>query len=418
MNIISFFRSSNLYRTQVIYMTLSVFFGLMAYPMTRTSAAPYFNEAFGSEYLPWAMIAAALMAILVVIIYNHFAKKVKLIPLCMWAMTTIIAVTLFFGLTMGGHPNKWMALLYYAWSDVYILILVEQFWSISNTLFDKKNAKRFYGMFLTSASIGALSGNALVAKMVEIIGTDNMIFLCSVCLCVFLFFIHLLNQSVIDRADLKDKFEIEHDVADTSAVGGASLVLKSKYLTLIALLIIATQIYINGTYFLYNRFLDASIKTVASQSAFYGEIFFYVQIFTIITSLVLTPLALKFLGVGKTHGTILTVIIGIFVLTLFSPHLAFIAVLFIASKSFDYSIFRAAKEMFYLPLLVAEKFQAKSFIDIFLYRFSKAIAAFGIILVGQIFHLSIFYLVGFGIAAWLVLIIWIVKMYHVKENII
>lgn len=410
MHLREIFGRENRYRTQIIYLILAAFFGLLGYPFTRTSAAPYFNAAYGSEYLSWAMIAAAILAIVVVVFYNRFAKRFALIPLCIATTSFIILVTLIFGLVMGHHP-RWVALLYYAWSDVYIVILVEQFWSISNTLFDKPTAKKYYGIFITSGSVGGLVGNGLVARLAEQFGSGNMIFLCSISLGLFVLFIYLLHRSITNREELRKLFNIEHDLAESSTVGGASLVFRSRYLTLIALLILATQIYINGAYFIYNRFLDASTQLVDSQSALYGQIFFIIQIVTIFSAFILTPLSLKFLGVGKTHFSIIGVTMVIFGMATISPHLAFLALLFVVAKSFDYSIFRAAKEMFYLPLHVAEKFQAKSFIDVFVYRFSKAIAALGIILVGQILDLSIFFLVGFGLLLWLILITLILRIY-------
>lgn len=399
------------YRSQIIFLALAAFFGTMSYPFTRSSAAPFFNEAFGSHNLAWAMISAATLAVIVVTIYNRLAKKFQLIPLCISAMIFIISITLIFAFVMGHHP-RWMALLYYAWSDVYILILVEQFWSISNTLFDTASAKKYYGVFLTAGSLGSMAGNALVMKMVEPFGSENMIFLCCIFLGLFTLFIFALNRSVKSRKDLKPKFNIEHELADHSNFGGASLVLKSHYLTLIALLIFATQLYINGSYFIFNRYLDQISTAVDTQSALYGKAFLFVQIVTIICSVALTPLALRFLGVAKTHFSIVGTIILIFIAAVVSPHVALIAILFIVAKGFDYSIFRAAKEMFYLPLHVAEKFQAKSFIDVFVYRFSKAAAALLIILITGILDLSTFYLVGFGIALWFLVIILITRIYN------
>lgn len=399
------------YRIQTVYLMLAAFFGLLAYPFTRTSAAPYFNEAFGAGRLPWAMIAAAILAVIVVGIYNRLAKNFQLIPLCIAAMLCIIAVTTIFGFLMGSHP-PWLALLYYAWSDVYILILVEQFWSISNTLFDKEAAKKYYGPFLFFGSFGSLVGNALVTKLATPLGANNLIFFCSFFLLIFTAFILLLNNSIGKITAFKKKFLIEQDIANRSTLGGASLVFKSRYLLLIALLIVATQLYINGSYFILNQFLDSVSKEITVQSALYGKTFLFVQAVTILCNIVLTPLALKYLGVGKTHYSIVFTILAVFIITVISPHLALVAILFVLAKGFDYSIFRAAKEMFYLPLHVAEKFQAKSFIDIFGYRFTKAIAAFSLILVTGILGLSAFYIVGLGILMWFVLIILIMKIYN------
>ena len=48
-----------------------------------------------------------------------------------------------------------------------------------------------------------------------------------------------------------------------------------------------------------------------------------------------------------------------------------VMVLKVASKCFDYSIFRAAKEILYIPLTRDEKTQGKAIIDVLMYRVGK-----------------------------------------------
>jgi len=402
-------------KPQLIYLTIAAFFGLLGYPFTRTTAAPYFNAAFGASKLPWAMIAAAVLAIIVVVTYNQLAKRYRLLPLCISMISGIVVINIFFGFAMRSNP-KWLSLVFYAWSDVYILILVEQFWSISNTLFDKQTAKKYYGLFLGSASIGAMLGNAMVAKLAEPVGSHNMIFLSSISLTIFVICIALLYRSITQHAEFKDCFKIEKDLAESSFVGGASLVFKNRYISIIAFLTLATQLYINSSYFLYNTRLAETVDVLDKQSALYGEIFFIIQLVTIFFSAVVTPLLLRFIGVAKTHYSVITTIILLFLASLIYPHLMLFAILFITAKSLDYSTYRAAREMFYIPLHVAEKFQAKSFIDVFFYRFSKALTALLIIVMVDIFHLDtkIFtnILIGSGIFLWLILIVTILRMYN------
>ena len=54
-----------------------------------------------------------------------------------------------------------------------------------------------------------------------------------------------------------------------------------------------------------------------------------------------------------------------------APRFATMAVAKVASKCFDYSIFRAAKEILYIPLSHEEKTQGKALIDILTYRVAK-----------------------------------------------
>ena len=44
----------------------------------------------------------------------------------------------------------------YVWKDIYIIILVETFWSLANVVFVIKDAKKTYGLFCASGAIGGL----------------------------------------------------------------------------------------------------------------------------------------------------------------------------------------------------------------------------------------------------------------------
>ena len=67
------------------------------------------------------------------------------------------------------------------------------------------------------------------------------------------------------------------------------------------------------------------------------------------------------------------------------PLFATIAVVKVASKCFDYSIFRAAKEILYIPLGYRERTQGKSIVDMVTYRVAKggaSLVLYGLVLFG------------------------------------
>ena len=58
----------------------------------------------------------------------------------------------------------------------------------------------------------------------------------------------------------------------------------------------------------------------------------------------------------------------------------------VASKAFDYSLFRAAKEILYIPLSHAERTQGKAFVDMMAYRMAKgatSVMLLGLIAMGE-----------------------------------
>jgi len=68
------------------------------------------------------------------------------------------------------------------------------------------------------------------------------------------------------------------------------------------------------------------------------------------------------------------------------PRYAAIAAAKVASKAFDYSLFRAAKEILYIPLGRAERTQGKAFVDMMSYRMAKgatSLMLLGLVALGQ-----------------------------------
>ena len=58
-----------------------------------------------------------------------------------------------------------------------------------------------------------------------------------------------------------------------------------------------------------------------------------------------------------------------------APRFATTALTKVAGKCFDYSLFRAGKEMLYIPLGYAEKTRGKALVDIMTYRVAKGFAS-------------------------------------------
>ena len=76
-------------------------------------------------------------------------------------------------------------------------------------------------------------------------------------------------------------------------------------------------------------------------------------------------------------------ILGISVVSfLIAPGFAVVAVTKVMSKVMDYSVFRAAKEILYIPLSYREKTQGKAVIDMMTYRLAKGLSAVILTVIG------------------------------------
>ena len=64
-------------------------------------------------------------------------------------------------LLLAENGSEWAVFLLYLWKDIYIVVLVELFWSISNSVFPAHAAKWLYGVFSCVGGLGAFTGGRL-----------------------------------------------------------------------------------------------------------------------------------------------------------------------------------------------------------------------------------------------------------------
>ena len=90
------------------------------------------------------------------------------------------------------------------------------------------------------------------------------------------------------------------------------------------------------------------------------------------------------------------------------------AVCQVTGKTFDYSLFRAAKEMLYIPLSYAEKTQGKAFVDILTYRVARGGVSMLLLALGtQVRVDRILSALSFGLTLlWITCIVIIVRRYR------
>lgn len=100
--------------------------------------------------------------------------------------------------------------------------------------------------------------------------------------------------------------------------------------------------------------------------------------------------------------------VGAIAWALMSPSVMSVGAAFFFFKMFDYSLFRGAKELIYLPLSFNARYRAKEFIDVFGYRTGKGGSSLVILALQklglQMMNYYLFIALGFALL-WLLLIV-------------
>lgn len=339
---------------------------IASYGFARPVTDSLFVQHHGAANLPKVYLLSPFVTAIAMGIYNHFNTRYSLLRLlgfsAMISMAAMLVCLSLYQLKLSGSVY-----MLYIWREVYMVLMVEIFWSLADSLFSLKTARKSYGLVLAIGSIGGLS-NLLVGVAAHAYGTEmallGVIPCLGACALLTLAFSKTLGVKPVFVEKSKKKF----------GARGLSIVMGSKYLLPLLFLIAIVQISISLIDLQFNTFLQVSYPETDTRTAVIGQIHTIDNLIAAFLQF-FAGYIIKILGMGGVFVGI-PLVIGIVLLSFIAaPRFLTAAILKITSKCFDYSIFRASKEMLYIPLSPLEKTQGKALIDILVYRVAKSSAA-------------------------------------------
>jgi ATP/ADP translocase len=337
-----------------------------SYSIAKPAAESYFLAHHQSQSLPKAWLAVSFAVIVVVSIYGRIAATASLPRLFQGALFFSAAILLAL-LLADYYAMPGSAFLLYVWKDVYIVVLIEIFWSYANLVFEIKTARWLYGVFLGAGSLGSVLGNLAASWVASEYGTIHALWMVLPMLLLLLAASLRLSHRVAapsPEATTKPRFG-----------AGLSLVFSSRYLTLILLLVITVQLLINLVDYQYLAILEQTYPSVDRRTAVNGDVHAIINAGALALQFLCGGI-LRVIGVPSTLVLIPGIIGGSIIFFLLVPGFLSMSIAKVSGKVFDYSLFRAAKEILYIPLDYAEKTQGKAVIDMMVYRLAKGGAAF------------------------------------------
>jgi AAA family ATP:ADP antiporter len=276
----------------------------------------------------------------------------------------------------------------YAWKDLYVVALVEIFYTYTNTVLSIKKASWIYGFFGAIGSIGGLIGNVAVGKIALKYGSERVLIIV-VPLLVLMAVLGQITAFIHGPAKKPEPVSKEVKAAESRElplVGAVKVVQKSSYLWLMFFLIIVVQVAMTLIDYEYNHVIEETFANVDKRTEIIGYIYAAVSVTTLIFNVLTGPI-IGAVGVGGTMLIIPALLGAGMVGFLIYPVFAIIAAVKITGKVMDYSLFKAAKNLLYIPLSYEEKTAGKSIVDMLTFRLAKGgaslilmpIAAFGAI---------------------------------------
>jgi AAA family ATP:ADP antiporter len=341
-------------------------FMLAGYEFVRSASNTLFKEAYGWESFPAVM--AGLPVVLVVTLFVYGRLLTALGPRKTFAVTTAGSAVLLlacYGAIRAGSEEA--TVLLYWLREVYVVLLLEQLWSFVNSSLTVDEAKPRTGMLMGIGSVGAVIGGELVARTAEGWGTPQLLLAGAACLIPTAWALNLAFRKVGEPR--RDDSGPVHSVGSDL---GLRDFLTTPLLWKLLVLVVLTQVLSAVLTIRFQEAVSVGIVSADAQTAYQGRFYAFVNGTAMLGQFVVTPLLLSrgrmrwiFFAIPLLHlattGTSM----------LMGPELWIASAALLLFKALDYSVWKGAKELLYIPLSFDVRYRAKEVIDVFGYRFGK-----------------------------------------------
>ena len=337
-------------------------------PLTRSK----FIAQLGADNLPYVQLAAGILIGFLMQGYTHAIRTLPrrlVIPVTQGGLVFLLIVTWMLFKT----GAAWVSVAFYVLGLILGILLISQFWTLANDLYDARQAKRLFGFIGGGASLGGALGAAITALVVEEVGTDNLLLVSAAILaaCVVLVLVIARGQRNTDSAEPAE---------DQRGVGGREairLLRSSRHLKVIALVIGCAAVGAGIIEQQLNMAAEATRAEGATDSiaAFLATVTFYLSVIGFVVQVGLTSRIHRSLGLAFALLLLPVTLGGTGVVILLTGALWATAVARVLDSTLRYTVDKTTREVLFLPLPVELKYRAKPFLDVTVDRFGKAMAA-------------------------------------------
>jgi AAA family ATP:ADP antiporter len=372
-----------------LLLTLNVFLLLTSYYIIKPVREALILAGGGAELKAYLAAGQMLVMIGAVKVFAHLAESLprkKLINSVTLFFTACLVV--FYVLAQLELP---LGAVFFVWVGVFNLMVIAQFWSFANDVYTKEEGERLFAIVAFGASSGAVFGSYITGRLIEALGTYQMLLMAGAVLAT-----SLLLTAVVDARSRRQPPVAEAaseapsspaEEPEMGKEGAFRLVLQNRYLLSIALLVLLLNwVNTTGEYILSKTVARAAADAVSSGAAgglnerdfigkFYADFFAVVNLAGMLVQLFAVSRIIKYLGVRV--GLLVLPVIAFcgYTILAFFPILVAVRWAKTAENATDYSLYNTVRQALFLPTTREQKYKAKQAIDTFFARAGDVLQA-------------------------------------------
>ena len=351
-------------RTALLMFAYS-FLAMTSYNIVKPVTQSKFIDGLGALYMPLADLGAGIAIGILMQAYVQATGRLprrSIIPVTLACLAGMLAV--FWLLFQSGA--EWVAVSLYVFGRLFGILVISQFWTLANEVYDARQARRVFGFIGGGSSLGGVLGGSITTFTVAYVGATNLLLVGAAV---------LVLCTVIVGAILRGQAQVSGAVAVERGVGAREavrLLRSSRHLQLIALVIgfaaiasvvISQQLYMAA---------EAAKTTESDLASFFGSITAYLSGVSFVVQVGLTSRIHRSFGLTFALLLLPVSLGGAAVVILLTGALWAPAAARVLDTSLRYSIDKTTREVLFLPLPGEIKLRAKPFVDVTVDRLGKA----------------------------------------------
>lgn len=346
-------------------------------PLTRSKLI----ASLGAVNVPWVIFGSGLFIGLLMVGYTRAVSALPrrwALPITQAAMAGIMVA--FWVLFRTG--SEWVSVAFYIWGLLLGVLLISQFWTLANGVYDPRQAKRMFGFIGGGVALGGMTGAGITATLVERLGTNTLLLVSAATLLACAAIVTVIVKREQDAAAAAAAPEEEKGVSLSRAFG---LLRESRQIQLIAVVIAFGSL---GA-----ALIDQQLNMAAevfkgrgetdSIGAFLAQVRFYLSAAAFVIQVWITPRIHKYLGIGFALMILPTNLGATAAVIILNAALWAPAMASVFDRSLRYTVDKTTREVLFLPLPTALRQEVKPFVDVTVDRVSRGLGALMILVLIQ-----------------------------------
>ena len=343
------------------------FLAMTAHNILKPISKSKFISSFGADNLPYVELSAGVIIGVIMLVYAWGASRLQRKAVIPVTLAALAGVVMIFWLVWG--DSSWVSAAFYVFNRMLGILLISQFWTLANDVYDPRQARRIFGFIGGGASLGGATGAGVTTWTVAHVGINGLLLVSAlgIAACAAIVSTVVRRQPLL-HADTP-VVEVERGVGLGEAI---RLLAGSRHLQIIALVIAFAAM---GASFIDQQLSmagEASKNSEIDLATFFAQVTFYLSLASFVVQVGLTShihrslgltVALLVLPVGLGATATLILLTGLF----WAPGIARVL-----DGSLRYSLDKTTREVLFLPLPPDLKLRAKAFVDVTMDRFAKA----------------------------------------------